>query len=341
MNVLIIFWIDIGLNSTYDDLQKASCSSCEVQADKSAYWTPILYYKHANGSFEEVPNQGMTIYYEGRGDNRTNIQPFPPGFRMLSGDNAARSYDNSTMTYQNARPIADRVSFACLGDKPSKEAPNLATTNCKNGLRAQIQFQSCWDGVNLYKEDQSHVAYMSGMDNGLCPPSHPASLVHMFFEVLYSVSNINQDGGQFVFSNGDTTGKLFSPLPTPFTKKYLGYGFHGDFLNGWNMTVQSAAIAQCANTGGNEIDTCEPFLASHDSNYTLNCPERPPIIDEPVTGMILKLPGCINIVSGPEKAKASDMSCSANSTAPTVTQPSNYTGPMTIFKPTPGTIVNG
>ena len=128
---------------------------------------------------------------------------------MVSGDNAARSYDNNTLTYKNARPVADRVSFACLAENPSKETPYLANTDCINGLRAQIHFQSCWDGVNLYKEDQSHVAYMSGMDNGLCPPTHPVQLVHMFFEVLYSVNNVKLDGGQFVFSQGDTTGEYF------------------------------------------------------------------------------------------------------------------------------------
>ena len=132
-----------------------------------------------------------------------------------------------------------------------------------------------------------------------------------------------------------------SPNSTDLTNFVLGYGFHGDFLNGWNMTVQKAATSQCANSDGNGIASCEPFQASHDPNYGLNCPERPSIIDEPVNGLVSKLPGCINITPGPEKAKASDMTCSVNSTAPTITQASNYTGPMTVFKPTPGTVVDG
>lgn len=125
---------------------------------------------------------------------------------MLSGSTNARSYDSSTMTYNNGRPISDRVSFACLDTTPSKETPSMSSTSCKNGLRAQIQFQSCWDGVNLYKADNSHVAYMSQIDNGVCPPEYPVQLVHLFFEVLFSVDNINLDGGRFVFGNGDTTG---------------------------------------------------------------------------------------------------------------------------------------
>ncbi|TKA58194.1 hypothetical protein B0A49_13690, partial [Cryomyces minteri] len=75
---------NIGLNSSYEDMTNSKCTSCEIGADKSAYWTPQLYYRHANGKFQDVPNSGMTVYYFGRGDNRNNIQPFPAGFRMLS-----------------------------------------------------------------------------------------------------------------------------------------------------------------------------------------------------------------------------------------------------------------
>lgn len=66
----------------------------------------------------------MTVYYVGesehrdptaiadlgigRGDNPSNTRPFPPGFRMVSGDSTARSYNNITRTYMGTRPVADR-----------------------------------------------------------------------------------------------------------------------------------------------------------------------------------------------------------------------------------------
>lgn len=167
----------------------------------SAYWTPLLYYQHSNGSFEEVPHGGMTVYYLGRGDDK-NIQPFPPGFRMVSGKASARSYNQQTLIPGTNRPIADRVSFACLDSTSSKEQPGMVNTDCKNGLRTQIQFQSCWNGKDLYKPDNSHVEYMSGLDNGVCPPTHPVALMHLFFEILYGVNDIKKDGGKFVFSQG-------------------------------------------------------------------------------------------------------------------------------------------
>ena len=187
------------ISPTYDvdALTNAPCTSCEIGQDRSAYWTPQLYYEHANGSFEEVPNSGMVVYYLGRGDDNANIQPFPAGFRMLSGDSTQRSFDNTSMTYQDGQPIANRVSFNCLDESgPIAQQPYMFRTDCSDGLRAQIEFQTCWDGKNVYLSDQSHVAYLSQIDNGVCPPDHPVLLPHLFFEVLYGVNNINKDGGK-------------------------------------------------------------------------------------------------------------------------------------------------
>jgi hypothetical protein len=55
-------------------------------------------------------------------------------------------------------------------------------TDCTNGMRAQVNFQSCWDGVNLYLENNAHVDYLSGIDYGECPPSHPVPIPGLFFE---------------------------------------------------------------------------------------------------------------------------------------------------------------
>lgn len=57
--------LDVDQNSDFNSLLSSTCSSCEIQSDKSAYWTPQLYFAHANGKFEEVPNFGMTVYYVG------------------------------------------------------------------------------------------------------------------------------------------------------------------------------------------------------------------------------------------------------------------------------------
>ena len=230
--------------------------------------------------------------------------------KILTGDKGARSYDNTTMTWGNAtypgRPIADRISFVCLPDGPPlPEYPYMFNTTCPNGMRAQIVFQSCWNGVDLYKADNSHVAYLNDLDNGICPPDHPIQLPTLFIETDYAVSQVpNQSGGgRFVFSQGDPT----------------GYGFHADFQNGWEAAVLAAATRDCLvpdNFG--QISYCPSIYASDTNGYPYNCPERPPQIDEPVHGLIDQLPGCITITDGPDEAPASSMNCPAGYPQPRI-----------------------
>ena len=146
------------------------------------------------------------------------------------------------------------------------------------------------------------MAYMSMMDNGICPPTHPVQFIHLFYEVLYSVNNVNLDGGKFVFAQGDTT----------------GYGFHGDFLNGWDMDVQTQAMAQCANTADGAIKDCAPLAASDIDDFADVCPMQPPLVKEPTGPMTSKLPGCITITNGPEDAEMADMECKTGTTEPAV-----------------------
>jgi hypothetical protein len=128
---------NFNINSTFASLAQSNCTSCQIQADKSAYWTPQLYYKYANGKYEEVPGHGMTVYYLGRGmdpwGNKT-AKPFPEGLQMLSGNNSARVKDVNTRTWGKllwlqfllivnnvlgnstfpSRLVSERVSFACI-----------------------------------------------------------------------------------------------------------------------------------------------------------------------------------------------------------------------------------
>ncbi|OTA98734.1 hypothetical protein M426DRAFT_76813 [Hypoxylon sp. CI-4A] len=318
---------NFGLSSTYEDLIGSRCTSCEIQDDKSSYWTPQLYYEHANGSFEEVPNSGTIVYYLGRGENRTNIEPFPAGFKMVSGNPYLRSNDTTDVTYSNAdfsgRLVSDRVSFNCLDSSGSLPEQNyMFSTDCDNGLRAQIQFPSCWDGRD-YQMDQSHVAYMSGIDNGVCPPSHPRQLVHLFFEVLYGVNDINkEDGGRFVFANGDPT----------------GFGFHGDFMNGWDEDVLAEALSVCANDDSfnGQISYCAPLAKSQTPYYASNCPERQSIVNEQVSGMLDCLPGCNVVTDGPESA--AQLICPDDT--PTVNDITEE-GPFAMFEPAISQVLSG
>ncbi|KAF4547191.1 Hypothetical protein D9617_54g000250 [Elsinoe fawcettii] len=306
---------NVGVNATYQSLVNSACNSCEIFPDKSAYWTPNLYYARPNGSFEEVYHTGSVIYYLGRGylpDGSQKFTPFPKGFMMVSGNKSNRRYNATGNTWGNAtypsRPIQDAVSYACLSEIIGPETPNLVNVpSCINGLRAQIHFQSCWNGRDLYRSDNSHVAYLSGVDNGVCPPGYPILLPHIFMETNYAVrlTKNTDDGGRFVFSMGDTT----------------GYGFHGDFQNGWDVALQKKAVEGCiADSGFGTIEECPILQANRNTQFGINCPEMPPQVAEPARGMLDKLPGCIRITSGPESATATDMECPANAPRPSISR---------------------
>jgi hypothetical protein len=102
------------------------------------------------------------------------------------------------------------------------DTTNLPTRMCEGGIRTQVTFPTCWDGVNLDSPDhQSHVAYaeipyepyappMGSQNRGRCPQSHPVHLPQIMYEVMFDTTPFNKEelwgpnGTQpFVYSMGD------------------------------------------------------------------------------------------------------------------------------------------
>ncbi|KAI9462049.1 WSC domain-containing protein [Russula earlei] len=287
----------IGFDTTFADLQHSDCSTCKVTDDKSAYWIPHMYYQFANGSFRAVPHDGMLCpnqlrrYYIQRSAANETVQPFPDGLRIVTGDPFVRSYTGT--------PESRAISWNCLdfNGPPAQQTPGFANTRCPSGLRAQVFFPACWDGVNLDSSDhKSHMAYPDGIDNGLCPPSHPVHLVSIFYEVYFAVAFFNalNDGGRFVLANGDPT----------------GYGLHGDFMNGWDRSVLSRAITTCTADSG-VIEDCPVFQKEGRFNADADmnaCSGSNPLPGEPILGAVVTyLPGCPAVTPGPDPATPADL----------------------------------
>lgn len=288
-----------SFNMTYEDARASSCSSCPIKADLSNYWVPHLYYRAENGTFIDVPVSGdgdgnlggITVYYLQRpGANNDALQAFPEGFRMLAGDPFRRNYTGDF--------AAQAISYACLNyDGPATAETNgFPDNNCPDGLRAQVFFPSCWDGVNLDSANhQSHVSYpASGAYNdGVCPDSHPVHLISIFYEIIFQTNLFADmwwgDEQPFVFAMGDPT----------------GYGFHGDFINGWDVDILQYAVDNCLNDSGlisdclaaNGSEYFDLFTTAESSFCTL-----PAFVDETVTGVLDRLPGCNDVTWGPEEA---------------------------------------
>ncbi|KAK1148182.1 hypothetical protein N8T08_010827 [Aspergillus melleus] len=296
----------------YDDARNSDCSSCPIKQDLSNYWTPKLYYHAENGSFISVPQigdqwentGGMNVYYFQRGGpNQEEIKAFPKDFRMVAGDPFKRSFDDDA--------ASQAVSFVCLdyNAEPKPETNELPTENCPDGLRVQVFFPSCWDGENLDSDDhKSHVAYPEGSFNdGTCPESHPVHLVSIFYEVLWNTGVFADqwygDSQPFVLANGDPT----------------GYGFHGDFINGWDVDVLQTAIDKCLNLSGNLEDCVDengtPVFEFFSDEECQAC-SVPNLVDEDIDGIFENLPGCNPLTGGPDRAEPQECEMPALLEAP-------------------------
>jgi hypothetical protein len=274
----------IGFSTTFNDLRTSDCTTCMVNDDRSAYWIPELFYHYPNGTFDVVTHGGMTVYYLQRSASKETVEAFPDGLRMLTGDPDVRNNTGS--------PASKAISWACLNfnGPATPETPGFANTNCPDGLRAQVFFPACWDGVNLDSPDhKSHMAYPDGINNGQCPSTHPHHLISIFYEVLFSVAPFNalNAGGRFVLANGDPT----------------GYALHGDFMDGWDKSVLSRAVQTCTANSG-VIEDCPVFANENRfvSKDVMNSCTAPNPVAENVLGPIPYLPGCVAVTEGPGPA---------------------------------------
>jgi hypothetical protein len=229
---------------------------------------------------------------------------------MVAGSAGARGPQNTTQ-------LQNVVSFVCLNFASGSSQTQTMPTNgtCPDGLRAQLIFPSCWDGVNLDSSDhKSHMSYPLGNfpDNGdQCPTTHPIRFITLFYEFVWSPSNV--DASNLVFANGDS----------------IGYAFHGDFMNGWDTTVLQSAIDQCTGQLGGNVEGCPPFVPSINRTIAGNCQVDKSSVQglsfEQVDGKISSLPGCNTIFNGPLTGLGGCNSTSSSTTTSTP-MPDGYKG---------------
>ncbi|KAJ7133898.1 hypothetical protein C8R43DRAFT_956435 [Mycena crocata] len=316
--------LHFAFNTTFDILRASSCTSCPVTQDLWNYWFPKLYFQDPKTQlFEPVPNGGLLVYYQNRGDGDVSndgpgLKAFPPGFKMITGNPRSRSKKSVEGEGSQSELRERATKWSCLrfpAGLPGYDGGfnfrwitmillkrptgyGFPTTDCEGGLNARLHMPACWDGVNLDLADHTtHTAYLSGIDNGKCPSTHPIPLMKLFYEVTWDVHPFasrwtpGTNKWPFVYSTGDPT----------------GFSWHGDFQNGWDTTTLQNAIDHCNNPNDATKDgqsrrcvteACS-FLKVISADVATTC-KTAPVLTEPVSRTLARLPGwncllCIGI----------------------------------------------
>ncbi|KAF8530086.1 hypothetical protein BU17DRAFT_12095, partial [Hysterangium stoloniferum] len=274
-------------------LRQSKCTSTPISEDKSSYWTDTMYFQWKNGSFTSLDGGFLYVYYATYSIKKSlryhsdylypgnvpagTVTAFPDDFRMISGTPTLRTYNASSFAQQ-------AITFLCLDFNGVSTKHNEIPTgmHCPSGIRAQVNFPSCWDGINVDSPDhKSHVAFPSGgPDSGSCSdPKYPKTLPRIFMELYWNTGNFDYSQAMrpeqpFVLSQGDAT----------------GYGHHADYFNGWQEGVLQRVVDEC---------TCpefgDPTCCAQKGIFTYNsagnkCPITP-TVNEQVLGTLDKLPG--------------------------------------------------
>lgn len=287
--------------TTGDVSNGASCTTCAFSEDFSNYWTANLYFKARNGTYKRVPQGGAALQFNDNFSTKTaggilvyyvsaqpgSITAFKPGFRMLVGDPMQRTRTGTTLKRQNCYRCYTGPNFGgdtgapCQDDKVDSE--KLPAKACLGGIRSNIHFPTCWDGVNLDSPDhKAHVAYpTSGPANflslgGTCPSTHPVRIPQLMYEVVWDTTKFNNkadwpaDGSQpFVLSTGDNT----------------GLGQHADYVFGW----KGNALQKAMDASGCMGASCKDLKTQAIDNAKA-CAVKP-IVNEDHDGWITQLPG--------------------------------------------------
>jgi hypothetical protein len=133
------------------------------------YRTPPLFFMHPNGTAEPVVQVGgILAYYQLLPFGSPDIKAFPPGFKMVAGDAFRRNWSLPLPVPEKSLWKADdmtqsalaqkAIGFNCLnygapnhGTLMTYAMPDRATLDgCEDGLRLELGFPSCWDGISKY-----------------------------------------------------------------------------------------------------------------------------------------------------------------------------------------------
>ncbi|ORY20911.1 hypothetical protein BCR39DRAFT_601419 [Naematelia encephala] len=255
----------ITANATFESLTAGDCTTSFIQADKSIYWAPHLYYKTKAGELIAVESDGVVAYWKyARFSDDEEFAVVPDDFRMTAG-NVSRNY------YDDSQPSHKAISFQCVGNNNvyDEQYPYIPNDKECDAIRPQAFFPACWDGVHSYLDNNAHVTYPAdNYEGGQCPDGWKR-IPNLFLETYYHLSTLLGDKyewypGCLVLANGDVN----------------GFSFHADWMNGWPSGMLVDAFNQCQTNLIGDVSACPVLQNSVDRTMSQACTAQGQIAGE-------------------------------------------------------------
>jgi uncharacterized protein DUF1996 len=140
-------------------------STCDFEADASAYWAPTLYV----GRRALLPLAGFAYYVK---RTATPVAAIPAGLKMVAGNSKARRSQPTQIAAWSCSELGGGPRFATV--------PACARNHL---VQLQITFPNCWNGTAVDSPDhRRHMAYSSARE---CPTSHPIAVPTLVLILLY------------------------------------------------------------------------------------------------------------------------------------------------------------
>jgi hypothetical protein len=217
----------ITARSTYKQMVVAATSS--PSGDTAGYWAPALY---KNGVKINPAGRGtrQQIYYRDSNlSSGTKITAFPPGFKMVVGDQRATSLGDANAINRASgigSKIGSEIYWGCSDNGSSGKSQ--VPVNCATGIiTLHIGFPNCWNGVKVAR-DQVAAGTMRFPKSRACPPGFPIALPRIIERFEYRVGT-NSNG--ITLASGPT------------------YTAHADFWNTWRQSALVRLVDRCLNRG--------------------------------------------------------------------------------------------
>jgi hypothetical protein len=193
-------------------------TTCSDPQDGSAYWLPALY---RDG--KRLDPAGIHVYYMANQQvGAPLVKAFPVGFGQIAGPNGI-DWKGKTVLGHEWRCVEGE------DDQPTGYE-NIDSFKCSTGkLRVGIHFAECWDGVNNFKLDESHVAHQSGKE---CPPDHPYLLPGLSLLMGWRTDTASHTYQVAMGADGalGTTASV-----------------HADFFSAWDPAHLQELVTRCLN----------------------------------------------------------------------------------------------